>query len=91
MSSAPPPDSIPQAVSARGPRRSLPLIWLLPALIATTNAPRWPNQRADFERIVSAVRAQLGEEEFAAAWAEGQATPVEQIIAEALEEAPGPR
>jgi hypothetical protein len=44
--------------------------------------------RAHFDRIVSAVRAQLGEAAFAAAWAEGETRPIERIIAEALEEAP---
>jgi hypothetical protein len=48
----------------------------------------WPNERADFERVVSAARAQLTEAEFATSWAEGQAVPVEAVIAEALQEAP---
>ncbi|MFQ5794233.1 MAG: tetratricopeptide repeat protein [Candidatus Bipolaricaulia bacterium] len=39
----------------------------------------------DYDRNVSAVRAELGEEAFAIAWAEGQAMPLEQAIAHALE------
>jgi tetratricopeptide (TPR) repeat protein len=40
--------------------------------------------QAEFERHVATVRAALGEEAFAAAWAKGQAMPLEQAIAEAL-------
>jgi hypothetical protein len=74
---------------ARGrPARAARLLGAAPSLWAASHAHWWPNQRADFERIVSAVRAQLEEAELAAAWAEGQALPVEQVIAEALQEAP---
>lgn len=34
------------------------------------------------------MRAELGETAFAAAWAEGETLPMEQILAKALEEAP---
>jgi predicted ATPase/DNA-binding XRE family transcriptional regulator len=44
----------------------------------------WPEMRADYDRYVAAVRAQLGEATFAAAWAEGQAMTQEQAIAYAL-------
>jgi hypothetical protein len=37
------------------------------------------------ERIVAAARAALGQDGFAAAWAEGRDVPLEQAIAEALE------
>src|SRR5205807_1823985 len=51
---------------ARGrPARAARLLGAAPALWAASHCHWWPNQRADFERIVSAVRAQLGEEEFA--------------------------
>jgi non-specific serine/threonine protein kinase len=42
----------------------------------------------EFDRHVSAARAQMDAAEFEAAWAAGQAAPLEQIIAEALEGAP---
>jgi hypothetical protein len=42
--------------------------------------------RLDLERAVTAARAQLGEEAFAAAWAEGRAMTLEQAIAYTLEE-----
>ncbi len=74
---------------ARGrPARAARLLGAAPALWAATHAHWWPNQRADFERVISTARAQLGEEEFATAWAAGQAMPIEAVIAEALQEAP---
>jgi predicted ATPase/transcriptional regulator with XRE-family HTH domain len=44
-----------------------------------------PAARATYERAVAAARAQLGEEAFAAVWAEGRAMTLEQAIAYALE------
>jgi predicted ATPase len=43
-------------------------------------------ERAEGEYSVSAARATLGEEAFAAAWAEGRAMPLEKAVAYALEE-----
>lgn len=40
---------------------------------------RWTN-----ERTLAAVRGQLGDEAYAAVWAEGVALPLEQAVAEAL-------
>ena len=40
-----------------------------------------PNQRDDYERMISSVRAQLGEQAFAAAWSEGHTMTLEQILA----------
>ena len=48
----------------------------------------WPTTHADYERSVAAVRAQLDEATFAAAWAAGHALTLEQAIAEALEPLP---
>ena len=47
--------------------------------------PRW---RAINERDASAARASLGDEAFAAAWAEGRAMTLEQAVAYALDEQP---
>jgi hypothetical protein len=54
------------------------------ALRVAIDAPRLPVERADYERWVAAVRAQLGAEAFAAEWAEGGAMTLEQAIASAL-------
>jgi predicted ATPase/transcriptional regulator with XRE-family HTH domain len=46
-----------------------------------------PAARATYERAMAAARAQLGEEAFATAWAEGRAMTLEQAIAEAMDDA----
>jgi len=46
--------------------------------------PLWPCFRAEYERATDLVRAKLGANPFAVAWAAGQALPLEQVIAEAL-------
>jgi ATP/maltotriose-dependent transcriptional regulator MalT len=51
--------------------------------ISTPEALIW---HAEYQRDVAETRAQLGEEAFAAAWAEGQALTWQQAVAEALEE-----
>ena len=43
-----------------------------------------PAYRADYERSVATVHTLLGEQAFAAAWAEGRATPLEQTVNDAL-------
>ncbi len=51
------------------------------ALREQAGAPGRPSQRADDERCVAAVHAQLGEQAFAAAWAQGRAMTPEQALA----------
>jgi hypothetical protein len=46
--------------------------------------PLEPYEQAGQEQARAALRAALGEERFAVAWAEGQALSVEQALAEAL-------
>jgi predicted ATPase len=53
-------------------------------LRAATGAPRLAAERALHDRCVGAARAGLGEEHFAAAWAEGVAMTLEQVVAYAL-------
>ena len=54
------------------------------ALREAMGTPMHPVYRTDYEQATIAARAALGEEAFAAAWAEGRATPVEQAITDAL-------
>ncbi|MFL5803167.1 MAG: tetratricopeptide repeat protein [Roseiflexaceae bacterium] len=54
------------------------------ALRESMGWPLPPVSRADYERDVAAVRAQLDEATFAATWAAGRALPLEQAITEAL-------
>lgn len=49
-----------------------------------------PSERREYNRMVAAAQAELGEEAFAAVWAEGRALAVEQAIAEALDECSRP-
>jgi hypothetical protein len=45
-------------------------------------APLWPIDRPAYERDLTALRAALGEETFAAAWASGRGATLEQALAE---------
>jgi hypothetical protein len=47
-------------------------------------APLLPDERADYEQTLAAARTALGEEAFARVWAEGRATPLEQVISNVL-------
>jgi hypothetical protein len=44
-----------------------------------------PHERADHERAVASLRAQMGERSFAQAWAEGKAMALDKAIAYAIE------
>ncbi len=61
------------------------LFGMAEALRESIGAPLPPVERADYDRSAAAVRAALGEAAFAAAWAEGRATKLEQAIGAALE------
>ena len=47
--------------------------------------PLAPAARSDQDQAAQALRATLGEEAFAAAWAEGRAMPLEEAVALALD------
>jgi predicted ATPase/DNA-binding SARP family transcriptional activator len=51
--------------------------------------PLWPDEHGGYEHTTVAARAALGEEAFAATWAEGRTMTLEQAIACALEESEG--
>ena len=59
-----------------------------PAAAVTLLRMHYPDVAADREAAVVAARAALGGAAFAAAWAAGQAMPLEQAVAFALEDAP---
>ncbi len=50
-------------------------------------APIPPVEHATYERVVEEARRQTNEEAFAAAWAEGYALPLEQLLDELLKSA----
>jgi hypothetical protein len=70
------------ALAEGRPRRAAQL--LAAARLIVENQQTHPVDRDDYERDVALARAQLGEEAFTAAWAEGQAMSLEQAIAFAL-------
>ncbi len=47
---------------------------------------RQPNDKREIDGIIAAVRAQLDEATFQAAWAEGREPRLEQAVAQALDE-----
>jgi len=61
------------------------------ALRESTGVPIWPVERAAYEHTVEGVRAQLGEQAFAAAWNEGRLmTPEQALAAKAMVPTPPP-
>ena len=68
------------ALNSTEPARAARLFGAAEALRQIMGAPLPPSDRAEYERNVAAVRAQLGEEMFAAAWAEGRAMTMEQAV-----------
>ncbi len=71
---------------ARQPGRAARLFSAAEALLDAIGAHLEPADRVEFDRNVTAARAQLDEVAFAAAWAEGRTMNLEQAIAYALEE-----
>ncbi|HWE63591.1 MAG TPA: hypothetical protein VHB98_17905 [Chloroflexota bacterium] len=71
------------------PLRAARLFGAAEAVRETIGRPVEIEDRAVHERTIPAVCDALGEEECAAAWAAGRAIPLEQVIAEALGDAPG--
>jgi non-specific serine/threonine protein kinase len=61
--------------------------WLCGAAAALREDKGWPlppAKRAENDRTVTAARAVLGEDTFAAAWAKGHALPLEEAIKDTL-------
>jgi tetratricopeptide (TPR) repeat protein len=59
------------------------------ALLTSMDAPLPRGERAGYGRTVAAARAALGDSGFTAAWETGQALPLADVVAEALESAHG--
>jgi predicted ATPase/class 3 adenylate cyclase len=71
--------------AGQGDSRQAARLWGAAAeLRAQLGAPLLPVDKAWYEALLARVRVMLGEAAFAAAWDEGQAMPLEQVIAEAL-------
>jgi predicted ATPase/class 3 adenylate cyclase/Tfp pilus assembly protein PilF len=74
------------AAAQERPERAARLFGAAASLREIVGMPLRPHEGAEHHRRVNAVRASLGEGAFAAAWAEGQAMPLEQAMCVALEE-----
>jgi hypothetical protein len=73
--------------AARGqPRRAAQLGGAAEALRHALSVFLLANQRAGHEQAVQTARAALGEPAFAAAWAEGRALSLEQVVALVLDD-----
>jgi tetratricopeptide (TPR) repeat protein len=64
--------------------RAVRLLGATAAQFKAIGAAMWPADRIDYHRNEASIRAVLGEEAFAAAWAAGRALTLEQAIAEAF-------
>jgi tetratricopeptide (TPR) repeat protein len=77
------------ALARARPARAARLLGTAAARRAACSFSAWPCERRECARYVSAARGQLDEAEFAAAWSEGEAMPLDQAIALALQEVTG--
>jgi hypothetical protein len=69
------------AVTQRQLEHAAQLLGAAEALRTALGAPLSPGERVQYDHNVSAVRAGLDATAFAAAWATGQATPAEHVVA----------
>jgi non-specific serine/threonine protein kinase len=77
-------DALAQALAADGLGAQAARMWgAAEFLRERSGVPLLPIEMVDYEASITAVRARLGEPAFAAAWAEGQAMTLAQILAEA--------
>jgi non-specific serine/threonine protein kinase len=67
------------------PVRAARLSGAASSLRTLLGAPLPPTDRPSYEQTVAALRTQLDESTFTAAWAEGQAIPLEETLAEAMQ------
>ncbi|NTU83673.1 MAG: tetratricopeptide repeat protein, partial [Chloroflexales bacterium] len=67
------------------PQQGAMLLGAAQAMMSAAGAAWWPADRVEYEQNLAHMRAALPVDAFAAAWAKGQALPMEQAIAEALE------
>jgi hypothetical protein len=65
--------------------RAARLLSAVEAILSAIIAPLLPADRLEYERNVAALRAQLGDADYAAAWEAGRTMTIEQAIAYALE------
>jgi tetratricopeptide (TPR) repeat protein len=74
------------ALAGGQPRRAAQLAGAAAGLAELRGATAVPDKLADHEQALQAMRAALGEEAFAAAWAKGRALSLDEAVALALED-----
>jgi predicted ATPase/DNA-binding CsgD family transcriptional regulator len=67
------------------PERAVRLLGAVEALREASGIRLSPLRLAEYERTMEGIHAQLDEAVFAVAWKEGRATPLEQLVAQAVE------
>jgi ATP/maltotriose-dependent transcriptional regulator MalT len=67
------------------PERTVRLLGAVEALREASGIRLSPLRRAEYERTMEGIHAQVDEAVFAVAWKEGRAMPLEQLVAQALE------
>ena len=67
------------------PERAARLLGAIEALREATGIRLSPLRQVEYERTLEGIRAQGDEAAFAAAWQEGRATPLEHLVAQAVE------
>ena len=76
-----------QVIGSSRPAEAVRLLGVATAVREAIGSPLRPSQRAEYERLVEATRAALGEEAFTTAWAAGAAMPPERAVVEVLDPA----
>ena len=74
------------AAVAGQPQRAARLLAVAAGLLRATGRRLDPTDQAEYDRYTAAARAHLDEQTWTVLWAEGQAMPLEQAVAYALEE-----
>ena len=69
----------------RQPERAVRLLGAVEALREASGIRLSPLRRAEYERTMEDIHAQVDEAVFAVAWEEGRSTPLEQLVARAVE------
>jgi len=72
------------AGTSKQPQRAARLFGAAEVVRETIGAPIPPVERADHQRAIAAVRAQMSEEAFTTSWAEGRKLPLEKAVKYAL-------
>jgi hypothetical protein len=72
------------AVVLGNPTLATQLLAAIDALLTRSGARLWPVDRIEYERTMTAVRAQLDEAMFRSEWTSGHTLPLDQIMEEAI-------